>query len=74
MNELEFIKDKPLDVSSKFLGSYGGERSKPWYLKSKREIEEEKLRERREKKQKEKGEIQSVKKSTSIVTKEVFEK
>lgn len=31
--EREFFKDKPFDMSSKFMGSLDDERSKPWYMK-----------------------------------------
>lgn len=40
LNEVEFMKDKPLDATSKFLGSYNVDKNKPWYLKTKRETEQ----------------------------------
>lgn len=33
------MKDKSIDMSSKFLGAYNTQKMKPWYLKTKKEVE-----------------------------------
>ena len=34
--EMDFVKDKSIDMSSKFLGAYNTDKMKPWYLKNRR--------------------------------------
>ena len=33
---MEFIKDKSIDMSSKFLGAYNNDKMKPWYTKTRK--------------------------------------
>ena len=35
MKEAEWLKDKDIDYSSKFLGTYNDDGKMPWYAKSK---------------------------------------